>query len=312
MSKPITTITAKELGLHGVKRYLIVVQPNMLIRDALDVMSRNHITSLPIYSHSSTQITSIVNLFDILIHLVKDSKTVEFDEEEFRRLSEPLENVLGLDGDMESYRLHKSYDDDQLIDTLRAFASGIHRSIVIDPSDKAAPWLLSQTDILRYAQTNPECLTTLGIDLEMKIENLFDHRTPPKLPTLITASPTDMTIEVYKKMGKNKIAAMPIIDEGKIISDISIEDLPSADLTKPNHLSLPCYEFVKGLNKKTSLVLSKDETLRELLNGLINSHVHRAWISNSSNKGEVESVISMSDIISYICHCHQAHPQNIV
>lgn len=119
MSKTITTITAKELGLHGVKKLLIVVQPNMLIRDALDVMSRNHITSLPIYSHSSTQITSIVNLFDILIHLVKDSKTVEFDEEEFRRLSEPLENVLGLDGDMESYRLHKSYDDDELIDVRR-------------------------------------------------------------------------------------------------------------------------------------------------------------------------------------------------
>ncbi|KAJ2957374.1 hypothetical protein NQZ79_g6918 [Umbelopsis isabellina] len=246
MSKSITAITAKELGLKGVKKLLIVVQPNMTIRDALDVMSRNHITSLPIYSHSSTQITSIVNLFDILIHLVKDSKTVEFDEEEFRRLSEPLENVLGLDGDMESYRLHKSYDDDELIDTLRAFASGIHRSIVIDPSDKAAPWLLSQTDILRYVQKNPECLTTLGIDLEMKLENLFDHRNPPKLPSLITTSPTDITIEVYKRMGKNKIAAMPIIDErSNIISDISIEDLPSADLTKPNHLSFPCYEFVK-------------------------------------------------------------------
>jgi signal-transduction protein with cAMP-binding, CBS, and nucleotidyltransferase domain len=116
MSKAITTITAKELGLNGVKKLLIAVQPNIPIRDALDVMSRNSITSLPIYSHSSTQITSIVNLFDILIHLVKDSVTLEFDEEEFRRLSEPLENVLGLDGDMESYRLHKSYDDDELID----------------------------------------------------------------------------------------------------------------------------------------------------------------------------------------------------
>lgn len=47
----------------------------------------------------------------------------------------------------------------------------------------------------------------------MKLENLFDHRSPPKLPTLITASPTDITIEVYKKMGINRIAAMPIIDE---------------------------------------------------------------------------------------------------
>lgn len=116
MSKSITAITAKELGLSGLKKALIVVQPTIQIRDALDVLSRNGITSLPIYSHSGTQITSIVNLFDILIHLVKDSKTPNFDQEEFGKLSEPLEYVLGLDGDMESYRLFKSYDSDELID----------------------------------------------------------------------------------------------------------------------------------------------------------------------------------------------------
>jgi hypothetical protein len=122
MSKPITTTTAKELGVSGVKKPLIVVQPTIKIRDALDVLSRNGITSLPIYSHTGTQITSIVNLFDILIHLIKDSKTPAFDQEEFGKLAEPLENVLGLDGDMESYRLYKSYDSDELIDvSLRTF-----------------------------------------------------------------------------------------------------------------------------------------------------------------------------------------------
>jgi predicted transcriptional regulator len=116
MSKSITTTTAKELGLSGVKKPLIVVQPTIPIRDALEVMSRNGITSLPMYSHSNTQITSIVNLFDILIHLVKGSETAAFDQEEYAKLAEPLENVLGLDGDMESYRVFKSYDSDDLID----------------------------------------------------------------------------------------------------------------------------------------------------------------------------------------------------
>jgi hypothetical protein len=126
MSKSITSTTAKELGLSGVKKPLIVVQPTIPIRDALEVMSRNGITSLPMYSHSSTQITSIVNLFDILIHLVKDSKTPNFDQEEFSKLAEPLENVLGLDGEMESYRLYKSYDTDDLIDVCMSFIFDHH------------------------------------------------------------------------------------------------------------------------------------------------------------------------------------------
>jgi hypothetical protein len=31
----------------------------------------------------------------------------------------------------------------------------------------------------------------------------------------------------------------------KIILDLSIEDLPSADLTKPNNLAIPCLKFVE-------------------------------------------------------------------
>ena len=237
MSKPITTTTAKELGVSGVKKPLIVVQPTIKIRDALDVLSRNGITSLPIYSHTGTQITSIVNLFDILIHLIKDSKTPAFDQEEFGKLAEPLENVLGLDGDMESYRLYKSYDSDELIDvslrtffdlneaqvysllirnylqTLNAFASGIHRSLVIDTTDVSAPWLLTQTDILRYVSQHPDSLTALGIDLKKSVEDLHILGDSTCQKSLVTASPNDLAIDLYKKMAALKVAGVPIVDE---------------------------------------------------------------------------------------------------
>jgi len=287
------------------KKALIVVQPTIQIRDALDVLSRNGITSLPIYSHSGTQITSIVNLFDILIHLVKDSKTPNFDQEEFGKLSEPLEYVLGLDGDMESYRLFKSYDSDELIDTLQAFASGIHRSLVIDATEVAAPWLLTQTDILRYVYQHPESLKELGVDVQKSIEDLQVLRDSTGVDTLITASPNELAIDLYKKMAKLKIAAVPIVDENKkIVSDLSIEDLPSADLTKPNNLAVPCLEFVKGLGKTNIVTMPKSITLNQLLEVLLTNHAHRAWIV-SSDGNSLLGVVSMSDIISYICRRHQ-------
>ncbi|CAO3660711.1 unnamed protein product [Umbelopsis vinacea] len=305
MSKPITTTTAKELGVSGVKKPLIVVQPTIKIRDALDVLSRNGITSLPIYSHTGTQITSIVNLFDILIHLIKDSKTPAFDQEEFGKLAEPLENVLGLDGDMESYRLYKSYDSDELIDTLNAFASGIHRSLVIDTTDVSAPWLLTQTDILRYVRQHPDSLTALGIDLKKSVEDLHILGDSTCQKSLVTASPNDLAIDLYKKMAALKVAGVPIVDENnKIVSDLSIEDLPSADLTKPNKLASPCLEFVQGLGKTKALTVLKDVTLNDLLETLLANKAHRAWVLSSDGSSLV-GVISMSDIISYICRQHQ-------
>ncbi|KAI8581239.1 hypothetical protein K450DRAFT_233804 [Umbelopsis ramanniana AG] len=306
MSKSITTTTAKELGLSGVKKSLIVVQPTISIRDALEVMSRNGITSLPMYSHSSTQITSIVNLFDILIHLVKGSETASFDQEEFAKLAEPLENVLGLDGDMESYRVFKSYDTDDLIDTLQAFASGIHRSLVVDNMDVSPPWLLTQTDILRYVYQHPESLQPLGIDVKKSIGEL---QVLPPSASVVTASPDELAVNVYKKMGNLKVAGVPIVDENnKIISDLSIEDLPSADLTKPNNLALPCLKFLEELGKSKSLTVPKDITLNDLMQSLLTQRAHRAWIVSPENT--LDGVISMSDIISYICRQHQAQVHN--
>ncbi|CAO3696111.1 unnamed protein product [Umbelopsis ramanniana] len=305
MSKSITTTTAKELGLSGVKKFLIVVQPTIPICDALEVMSRNGITSLPIYSHSSTQITSIVNLFDILIHLVKDSETPAFDQEEFAKLAEPLENVLGLDGDMESYRVFKSYDTDDLIDTLQAFASGIHRSLVVDNKDVSPPWLLTQTDILRYVYHHPESLQALGIDVNKSIGELQVLPSSANADSVVTASSNELAVDVYKKMGDLKVAGVPIVDENKkIILDLSIEDLPSADLTKPNNLAIPCLKFVEGLGKSNSLTVPKDITLKNLLQALLTNRAHRAWIVGPGNS--LEGVVSMSDIISYICRQHQA------
>ncbi|KAH8556966.1 hypothetical protein BGW37DRAFT_474957 [Umbelopsis sp. PMI_123] len=309
MSKSITSTTAKELGLSGVKKPLIVVQPTIPIRDALEVMSRNGITSLPMYSHSSTQITSIVNLFDILIHLVKDSKTPNFDQEEFSKLAEPLENVLGLDGEMESYRLYKSYDTDDLIDTLEAFASGIHRSLVVDNLDVSQPWLLTQTDILRYVYQQPETLQALGIDVQKSIGELQVLPQSTGVKSIVTASANELAVDVYKKMGDLKVAGVPIVDENKkIITDLSIEDLPSADLTKPNDLARPCLEFVEGLGKGKSLTVPKDVTLKDLLQALLTHRAHRAWIVGSDGDS-LQGVVSMSDIISYICRKHQAQVQ---
>lgn len=109
----ITELKPTELKLAQSKLPLIAVSPVMSIGTALNLLQNNRITSLPVFSHDSTQVVSIVNLFDILLYLLVDQERVEKDK---FRLDDPIENVLGLDTDRESYRMHKTDSQDVLLE----------------------------------------------------------------------------------------------------------------------------------------------------------------------------------------------------
>lgn len=109
MSKLITELKPIDLSLAETKRALIAVSPTVSIQTALNLMSNNKITSLPIYSHRDTDIVSIINLLDILLYLVQDKQL---------KLHDPVENILGLDNDRESYRMHKTDRTDKLAEVI--------------------------------------------------------------------------------------------------------------------------------------------------------------------------------------------------
>lgn len=97
--------------------------------------------------------------------------------------------------------------------TLQAFASGIHRSLVVDNMDVSPPWLLTQTDILRYVYQNPESLQALGIDVNKSIGELQVLPSSSNAGSVVTASTNELAVDVYKKMGDLKVAGIPIVDE---------------------------------------------------------------------------------------------------
>lgn len=114
MSCIITELRPIDLSLAEAKPALIAVSPTVSIQTALTKMSSNKITSLPVFSHNNTEVVSIVNLFDILLYLVGENQGSI--EKEKLRLNDPVERVLGLDSDRESYRMHKIDRKDKLIE----------------------------------------------------------------------------------------------------------------------------------------------------------------------------------------------------
>ena len=110
----ITELRPIDLSLAESKPALIAVSPTVSIQTALSKMLSNKITSLPVFSHNTTEVVSIVNLFDILLYLVGENKgSIEKDK---LKLNDPVERVLGLDSDKESYRMHKMDRADKLLE----------------------------------------------------------------------------------------------------------------------------------------------------------------------------------------------------
>jgi CBS domain-containing protein len=114
----ITDLRPIDLSLAESKPALIAVSPTVSIQTALNKMLNNKITSLPVFSHNSTEVVSIVNLFDILLYIVGENDLNNIEKEKLK-VNDPVERVLGLDTDRESYRIHKVDRKDKLIEVCK-------------------------------------------------------------------------------------------------------------------------------------------------------------------------------------------------
>ncbi|KAI7852746.1 hypothetical protein BDC45DRAFT_512425 [Circinella umbellata] len=295
----ITELKPDDLVLAHSKPSLIAISPVTSIRTALQLLQNNKITSLPICSHDSTQVVSIINLFDILLYLVGGDDNDNQLNKTTQKLDDSIENVLGLDTDRESYWMHKTDSQDTLFDTLRAFASGVHRSLVVNYGNpKGSPWLLSQTDIIRHIYHYPGSIANI-IDVNTSVGHLGFDKNPP----LVSVKANQSALSGYKLLAEKNVSGVPIVDDdGNLVGDLCLEDLPSANLDTFELLTLPCVEYIQHRPSTLALpVATPNTTLQNVIENFLKLDTHRVWIKQSEESGKVIGVISMSDVIGLLC-----------
>ncbi|KAI8093176.1 uncharacterized protein BX664DRAFT_329098 [Halteromyces radiatus] len=286
----ITQLRPIDLSLRETKPSLIAVSPTVSIQTALTLMNSHRFTSLPIFSHDCTKVVSIVNLFDILLYLMGDLTTVQKDK---FPLGDPVENVLGLDADRESYRMYKTDQHDKLLETFRVFASGGHRALVVDETDESKhPWLLSQSDIMRHIVHHPECISEL-IDINKSIQELGFVDKDRKLITI--QGRQQSALHGYRLMAKEKLSGIPILDEqGQFAGDLCLEDLPGANLDMIDLLDLKSVDYLKKLSHHEPSTADRNTSLKDIIDIMVNHDTHRVWILDEK---KVVGVVTMSDIL---------------
>lgn len=79
--------------------------------------------------------------------------------------------------------------------------------MVIDYTDKVPPYVLTQTDIIRYIQANPESVS--GIDLNGSLES-FGLAGPRDV---IIGKDNETALNVYRRMAEKSLTGIPIIKQ---------------------------------------------------------------------------------------------------
>jgi CBS domain-containing protein len=83
------------------------------------------------------------------------------------------------------------------------------------------------------------------------------------ITNVISVSPDTKIVEVAQILFKNRIHAVPVVEEGKVVGIIAEDDFFTRDT---NNVFLPSYiEFIKGTKIVDALVKEKQEKLSKLM-----------------------------------------------
>ncbi|CAI2176401.1 2565_t:CDS:2 [Funneliformis geosporum] len=301
MATKLTELTPLQLKGSADKPSLIAAKPVITVREALKDMAKHNITSLPIYSHDSDNIVNIVNLIDVLNYIIKEAVADEklpntLDSEKSHNLGNPIEVVMTLDSEKESYRMFTTDANEPILTTLEAFSKSVHRSLVIDYTNKVPQYILTQTDIIRYVYAHPESLP--GIDFNASLESFGLSGRDREI---VIGRDNETALNVYRRMAERNLMGIPIINHttNQLVGNLSVSDLRGLDYKSINHLVLPVLDFLATLPNADAilnpLTVKKDSTLREALKLISESHLHRLWIVNDEKK--VIDVLTLSDLI---------------
>ncbi|RKP04417.1 hypothetical protein THASP1DRAFT_21144 [Thamnocephalis sphaerospora] len=257
------------------------------------LLDQHDIYSLPVYSHDGPdKIVNIVNTFDLLDYLQSNGN---------RNLSAPIEAVMTLDTDRESYRIFEADRHDTLKPTLEAFSTNVHYALVIDYHANPKPTaVLTQTDIVRYVARHPESLHGLDLDASIEQIGLLDNKSP-----LVTVTEAQTALEAFAIMNDTNLTSVPVIDrDGKICTNLRAFDSSLVAASKLDVLAKPVTEFLAELTSTTlkPVTCRPSTSLREVIDGVVASRTHHVWVVDDQD--QAQQVVSLTDLIRIFRQAH--------
>ncbi|GFP88956.1 snf1-related protein kinase regulatory subunit gamma-like pv42a [Phtheirospermum japonicum] len=253
----------------------------------------------------------MVTMLDVLAHIAGDHGG-ELDQ----KLQVPVSSIIGQC--VESLSLWTLSCNTDITDCMEVFSKGIHRALVpvdsqlenisgVELVDSASSYrMVTQMDLLNFLKAHQHELRDI---LERPVSGIGAVS-----DIVFGVSDKTNVIEAIKCMNGASLNAVPILEstndivedhgqlisgkDRKLVATFSTTDLrgcPMPLLQSCLHLNV--MDFINRLSNSTKdLVTCRTESLLgEVLDKVVNNHVHRAWVVDEL--GLLVGLISLTDII---------------
>jgi len=297
-----TLLPTSNLSLSGSLRdligisnqeHLVFADQNTTLNEACELLKKHHISSIPIFDSKKHAYVGLVDFTDICL-LVVFSYSQKLQEGKLHQINfEDVKLVDLLPLADEGSLAWTFAADGNVEDTMEAFSKGVHRAIVpIKEGSSTKYHIVSQRDAVKFLLEQHMFDDVFNSKLS-ELPRLFAFQN--ELVTIDEASPA---IDAFKKIGREHFGAVPVVDDnGQVFASLCASDLTGTDLTLLHTLLLPTNAFLKaahGNNIPKPLTAFSDDTLRDVVQRILEADEHRVWLLNG--QGKLNGVLTLSDI----------------
>jgi len=289
------------------KKWLISVSKEDSIATVLDVLNKYNITSVPVYDPKAKHFVALASSMMIMSFVAFDTYFKRHKKEQITfqvnlpDLSRPIIDLLySPHGRSEFHGPAMSITIDDratLRQVLETFSQGIHRVMVGDGTPEKTK-MLSQVDVIlflldKYGQlpaASRKSLDELGLVLQHRLLN-----------KIVAMSVKNSAVEGFRKIYRQGVSAIAILsDDDKLVGTLSASDVRGLTPDNVNLVLQPVLEFLskKYPNPRPPVTLSRNDTLKEVMEKIIMGKVHRVWIVDANNRPI--GVVTLSDVIRIV------------
>ncbi|CAG8602660.1 4968_t:CDS:10, partial [Scutellospora calospora] len=298
---------------------VVVIDGEIPIEEACDILMRNNISSAPVYDNSTKSYSGMFDWADVMTYLfiVLKTKDALKQEKSEAELSAEFKDLLKLASHCQPVPVKLASDlskknpfysvlpETSLLQVVELFGSGTHRVAVVD-ADGHIKGILTQSRVTKFPPIEQLFPKTLN---DLEIGKGF----------VVSAQNDSFVLDALTMMTKNGLSSIAIVDyEGLLLGNISMTDVKYV-LRSYSHFLMwkTCHQFVSHVRSRQGLEDGQDRypvfdarptsTLGYTIAKLTATRAHRLWVVDERMRAI--GVVSLTDVLLVIARSAGANPK---
>jgi len=288
-------------SIANIRKDLVSVHTTTNISDAIEVMAKQKLISVPVVEPGSNTCYGVVDLLDIIQYILSAAPNPETIQAHQLRSLEINGKAMSW-GDVRKAiessgkdRFTPIYPESDVFKMVSIFSNGIHDFPIVDHNDNLVG-LVTQHAMIRHFN---KCLNTEQFKYigDKSIEYLEMN----KGQVIVSVKDTYSVLFALYGMKRKQVSALAVVDKnGKLVGNFSVSDLRGLLQEEFPNFLLRVDEFLKKFHPQSMnpLFCKLSDSLKSVVHKLSQRHVHRLWIVDDDLTPV--GVVSITDIMKLL------------